>query len=181
MVDSYPEDITSEAEEEADDQATRGMADEEENDGRAEEEEAEQGDCIEAKEEQISANLHGYLVKCHVKDVHIKAIENKGLVPPHDEPQWRTNHKALVPAPNQIEILMLKSHVDRGLSMPPSHFFSNLLKFYGLRLHHIAPNSLVSVAGYADLCEGYLRIRPRVDLLQLFFSMRPNYEDDGFL
>jgi hypothetical protein len=75
---------------------------------------------------------------------------------------------------------MLKSHVERGLSMPPSHFFSNLLKFYGLQLHHIAPNSLVSVEGYAALCEGYLGIQPRVDLFQLFFSVRANFEDDGF-
>jgi hypothetical protein len=76
---------------------------------------------------------------------------------------------------------MLKSHVERGLSMPPSSFFTNLLKFYGLQLHHITPNSLVSIAGYAALCEGYLGIRPRVDLFQLFFSVRANYEDDRFL
>jgi hypothetical protein len=76
---------------------------------------------------------------------------------------------------------MLKSHVERGLSMPPSHFFNNLLKFYGLQLHHIAPNSLVSIAGYAALYEGFLGIRPRVDLFQLFFFMRPNYENDRFL
>jgi hypothetical protein len=76
---------------------------------------------------------------------------------------------------------MLKSHVKRGLSMPPSSFFMNLLKFYGLQLHHITPNSLVSVAGYAALCEGFLRIRPRVDLFQLYFSVWANYEDDGFL
>jgi hypothetical protein len=65
--------------------------------------------------------------------------------------------------------------------MPPSSFFTNLLKFYGLQLHHIAPNSLVSVAGYAALCEGFLGIHPRVDLFQLYFSVRANYEDDGFL
>jgi hypothetical protein len=76
---------------------------------------------------------------------------------------------------------MLKSHVERGLSMPPSSFFTNLLKFYGLQLHHISRNSLVSVAGYAALCKGYLGIHPRVDLFQLFFSVRANYEDDGFL
>jgi hypothetical protein len=76
---------------------------------------------------------------------------------------------------------MLKTHVERGLSMPPSSFFTNLLKFYGLQLHHIAPNSLVSVAGFAALCEGFLGTRPRVDLFQLLFSVRANYEDDGFL
>jgi hypothetical protein len=76
---------------------------------------------------------------------------------------------------------MLKFHVERGLSMPPSLSFTNLLKFYGPQLHHISPNSLVSVAGYTALCEGYLGIRPRVDLFQLFFSVRANYEDDGSL
>jgi hypothetical protein len=60
MADSYPEDITSEAEEEAEDYAAREMVDKEENDGGAEEEEAEQGDGVEAEEEQIPANLHGY-------------------------------------------------------------------------------------------------------------------------
>jgi hypothetical protein len=85
-------------------------------------------------------------------------------VAPQAESHWRTDHKALVLAPNSTEILMLKSHVERGLSMPLSQFFMNLLKYYGLQLHHIAPNSLVSVAGYVALCEGFLRIRLRVDM-----------------
>jgi hypothetical protein len=93
MVDSYLEDITSEAEEEADDQAARGIEDEDENDGGAEEEENEQGDGIEGEEEQILVNLHGCWVKCHVKDVHIQALENEGLVAPQAESQWRTDHK----------------------------------------------------------------------------------------
>jgi hypothetical protein len=100
---------------------------------------------------------------------------------PQAESHWRTDFKALVPAHNSTEIVMLKSHMERGLNMPPSSFFTNLLKFYGLQLHHIAPNCLVSVAGYAALCEGFLGICPRVDLFQLYFSVRANYEDDGFL
>jgi hypothetical protein len=59
-VDSYPEDITYEAEEEVVDQATEEIADGEENDGGAEEEVTEQGGGIEAEEEQIPVNLHGY-------------------------------------------------------------------------------------------------------------------------
>jgi hypothetical protein len=50
-VDSYPEDITSEAEEEVVEQTAIGMADEEENDGRAEEEDAVQDGGIGAEEE----------------------------------------------------------------------------------------------------------------------------------
>jgi hypothetical protein len=158
MVDSYPEDVTSEAKEEVAGQAAEGAANEEENDGGAEEEDVEQDGGIRAEEEQIPMNLHGYWVKCHVKDAHVQALEDEGTVAPQAESQWRTDHKALVPTPNSTEILMLKSHVERGLSMPPSHFFSNLLKFYGLQLHHIAPDSLVSVVGYAALCEGFLGI-----------------------
>jgi hypothetical protein len=108
-------------------------------------------------------------------------MEGEGTVAPHAQSGWRTDLKALVPIPKPSEIVMLKSHVERGLSMPPSPFFTNLLKFYGLQLHHISPNSLVSVAGYATLCEGYLGIRPRVDLFQLFFSVWANYEDDRSL
>jgi hypothetical protein len=108
-------------------------------------------------------------------------LESEGTVAPQAESHWRTDFKALVPTPNSTEIVMLKSHVERALSMPPSSFFTNLLKFYGLQLDHIAPNNLVSVAGYAALCEGFLGIRPRIDLFQLFFSVRANYEDDGFL
>jgi hypothetical protein len=170
MADSYPEDVTSEAEEEVAGQAAEGAAEEEENNGRAKEEDVEQDGRIRAKEEQILMNLHGYWVKCHVKDAHVQALEDEGTVAPRAESQWRTDHKALVPAPNSTEILMLRSHVERGLSMAPSHFFRNLLKFYGLQLHHIAPNSLVSIAGYAALCEGILGIRPRVDLSSSYTS-----------
>jgi hypothetical protein len=129
MADVYPEDITSEAEEE-----TAGLTAEEaaekELDGGAEEE--GQDDGAEAEEEQIPQKLHGYWVKCHVKDAHVQSLENEGTMAPQAESHWRTDFKALVPAPNSTEIVMLKSHVERGLSMPPSSFFTNLLKFYGL-------------------------------------------------
>jgi hypothetical protein len=98
------------------------MAEEEEQDGGAKVEEPE----------HIPVNLHGYWVKCHVKNAHVLALEKEGTVAPKAESQWRTDHKALVPAPNKTEILMLKSHIERGLSMLPSHFFNNLLQFYGL-------------------------------------------------
>jgi hypothetical protein len=78
MADSYPEDITSEAEEEMAGLTTEEAA-EKEVDGGAKEE--EQDDGAEA-EEQIPHNLHGYWVKCHVKDAHVQALENEGTVAP---------------------------------------------------------------------------------------------------
>jgi hypothetical protein len=174
MADLDLEDIMSEAEEEMAGTNADDLADKEA-EGEAKEEGAED------EEEQIPQNLHGYWQISHVKDSDIQSMEGEGTMAPQAESGWRTDFKAPVPIPNPSEIVMLKSHVERGLSMPPSLFFTNLLKFYGLQLHHISPNSLVSVSGYAALCEGYLRIRPRVDLFQLFFSVRANYEDDGSL
>jgi hypothetical protein len=49
-------------------------------------------------------------------------LENEGTVAPQAESHWQTDFKAPVPAPNSTEIVMLKSHVERGLSMPPSSF-----------------------------------------------------------
>jgi hypothetical protein len=79
------------------------MADEEEQDGGAEAEGTGRGGGIEAEEaEQIPINLHGYWVKCHVKDAHVLALDKEGTVAPKVE---------LVSAPNKTEILMLKSHI----------------------------------------------------------------------
>jgi hypothetical protein len=169
MADLDPEDIMSKAEEE--------MAGANSDDPKANGEAEEEG----AEDEQIPQNLHGYWQKSCIKDSDVQTMEGKGTVAPQAESLWRTDFKASAPIPNPSEIVMLRSHMERGLSMPPSLFFTNLLKFYELQLHHISPNSLVSVAGYAALCEGYLRIHPRVDLFQLFFSMQANYEDDGSL
>jgi hypothetical protein len=77
MADSYPEDITSEAEEEMAGTTTEEAADKEV-DGEAKEEEQEDG--AEAEEEQIPQNLHGYWAKCHVKDAHVQVLENEGTV-----------------------------------------------------------------------------------------------------
>jgi hypothetical protein len=58
MADSYPEDVTSEAEEEIAGQAMEEMAKEEGNDSKADKEELDGG--VQAKEEQIPRNLHRY-------------------------------------------------------------------------------------------------------------------------
>jgi hypothetical protein len=51
---------------------------------------------------------------------------------------------------------MLKSHIDRGFSLPPPYFLKGILRHYRLQLHHIAPNSFTIIVGFVALCEGYL-------------------------
>jgi hypothetical protein len=85
MADSYPEDVTSKAKEEVAGQTAEEAAEEEGNDGGAEEE--EQDGRVRAEEEQIPMNLHGYWVKCHVKDAHVQALKDEGTVAP-----WAESH-----------------------------------------------------------------------------------------
>jgi hypothetical protein len=73
-------------------------------------------------------------------------------------PRWQVDTGAAAPAPSKKEIVMLKSHIDRGFSFPPSYFLKSMLRHYRLQLHHIAPNSFTIVAEFVALCEGYLGI-----------------------
>jgi hypothetical protein len=74
---------------------------------------------------------------------------------------------------------MLKSHIDCGLSFPPSYFLKGVLRHYRLQLHHIAPNSFTALAGFIALCEGYLGISPRGDLFCLYFNICHNRDTNG--
>jgi hypothetical protein len=75
-------------------------------------------------------------------------------------------------APLEKEVVMLKSHVDHGLSLPPSRFFTGMLAYYKLQLHHNPPNSFTIIAGFVALCKGYLGVQPRGDLFRLYFNIR---------
>jgi hypothetical protein len=80
-----------------------------------------------------------------------------------------------------MEIMILKSHIDRGLSLPPSYFLKIILRHDRLQLHQIAPNSFPIIAGFVALCEGFLGIYPRGDLFRLYFNIRHNRDANGDL
>jgi hypothetical protein len=84
-----------------------------------------------------------------------------------------------MPIPSDGEIVMLKFHIDRGFSLPPSYFLKGVLRHYRLQLHHIAPNSFTVIAGFVALCEGYLGINPRGDLFPLYFNICHNRDANG--
>ena len=55
---------------------------------------------------------------------------------------------------------MMKSHVERGLSLPPSDFFSEAMLFYAVNPQHLSPNAILTLSGFQALHEGYLGVRP---------------------
>jgi hypothetical protein len=106
-------------------------------------------------------------------------LEREGRIATKEISRWRVVPGEAAPIPSDEEVVMLKSHTDRGLSLPPSYFLRELLRHYRLQLHHIAPNSFTTLAGFVALCEGYLGISPRGDLFRLYFNIRHNRDTNG--
>jgi hypothetical protein len=60
-----------------------------------------------------------------------------------DLPEWRvlpTNHRE--PAPLEGYMVSFVAFHERGLGMPLSRFMRAILYYYGVELHHLAPNSI---------------------------------------
>jgi hypothetical protein len=55
-------------------------------------------------------------------------------------PEWRVpsaNHRE--PAPLEGYVVSFVAFHERGLGMPPSQFMWAILHYYGVELHHLAP------------------------------------------
>jgi hypothetical protein len=111
---------------------------------------------------------------CNVNEEILSSLEQEGRIAAKKISRWRADPGAAMPAPSDEEVVILKSHIDRGLSLLPSYFLKGVLWHYRLQLHHIAPNSFTALAGFVALCEGYLGISPRGDLFRLYFKIRQN-------
>src|SRR3954464_13952878 len=76
------------------------------------------------------------------------------------------------PAPAEGERVVFRSHLTRGLGLPASGFFRSFLEFHSLQPHHLTPNSVVLLAAFVTLCEGYLGVLPTIELWGEFFHSK---------
>jgi hypothetical protein len=118
---------------------------------------------------------------CNLDEEVLSSMEQEGLIAAKEISKWWVEPNAATPAPLKKEIVMLKSHIERGLSLPPSYFLKSILRHYRLQLHHIALNSLTIIEGFVALCKGFLGIYPRGDLFCLYFNIRHNRDPNGDL
>jgi hypothetical protein len=109
----------------------------------------------------------------------LSSLEREGYIAAKEISRWRVDPGATMPAPSDEEVIMLKSHIDRGFSLPPSYFLKGILWHYRLQLHHIAPNSFTTIVGFIVLYEGYLGINTRGELFRLYFNIRHNRDANG--
>jgi hypothetical protein len=81
-----------------------------------------------------------------VMERRLEELVRDGLLRPRtsqDLPEWRvppTNHQE--PAPLEGYVVSFVAFHERGLGMPPSWFMWAILHYYGVELHHLAPNSV---------------------------------------
>ena len=78
----------------------------------------------------------GRWIACRLKERDMLELEEEGMLPPKDVSSWRRAFGDELPNPQASERVVLKTYVERGLSFPPSEFFTEVMDYFGLQLHH---------------------------------------------
>jgi hypothetical protein len=102
----------------------------------------------------------------NVSEFELKALQGEGFLAPDF---FKFTKDSTAPAPEPHERVLTKAWIERGLSLPLSEFFLEVLHTYGLQPHNICPNSYLLLSNFVTLCEGHLGVRPDIRLFQLFF------------
>src|SRR3954469_25443386 len=90
---------------------------------------------------------------------------------------WRAAPAGEVtPSPQAGEKGYFKAQLVGGVSLPISNFFLSILNHYRVQPQNLSPNSILALNNYAALCEGYLGVKPRLDLFVYFFTVK---REDG--
>ncbi|KAK1664263.1 hypothetical protein QYE76_052422 [Lolium multiflorum] len=133
------------------------------------EKKAEEMAAKKSKARQRDSESKGKWWPCTTTDIELQNLEGEGFLQPGS---WRTTPNALAPAPQDNEMVLTKALVERGFSFPPSDFFLEILKAYGLQPHNISPNSVLAISNHVTLCEGHLRVTPELSLFQYYFTVK---------
>ncbi|KAK1695834.1 hypothetical protein QYE76_012531 [Lolium multiflorum] len=122
-----------------------------------------------SKARQRDSESKGKWWPCTTTNIELQNLEGEGFLQPGS---WRATPSALAPAPQDNEMVLTKALVERGFSFPPSDFFLEILKAYGLQPHNISPNSVLAISNHVTLCEGHLRVAPELSLFQYYFTVK---------
>ncbi|KAK1670908.1 hypothetical protein QYE76_059067 [Lolium multiflorum] len=122
-----------------------------------------------SKARQRDSEAKGKWWPCTTTDMELRNLETEGFL---QHGSWRSIPNELAPAPKDDEMVRTKALVERGFSFPPSDFFLEILKTYGLQPHNISPNGVLAICNHVTLCEGHLRVTPELSLFQYYFTVK---------
>ncbi|KAK1662787.1 hypothetical protein QYE76_050946 [Lolium multiflorum] len=82
-----------------------------------------------------------------------------------------------VPQPEPGERVVFGAHFERGLGLPASAFFWHFLDYFGLQLHHLPANAIVTLSCYVAFMEGYAGLWPDVDFWSRMLFIKAHTTD----
>ena len=106
----------------------------------------------------------------------METLVSAGLLPEKSVIQWRPALGEDRPYENTGEIVAFAPYFEWGLGLPCSVFFSGLLHYYRIQLHHVTPNSFVHISIFVHLCEAFQGIEPHFELLRFLFHLKPQLD-----
>ena len=106
-------------------------------------------------------------------DFDLETLVSNGLLPEKSIIQWRPALGEDRPYENTGKIVAFAPYFERGLGVPCLAFFSGLLYYYRIQLHHLTPNSFVHISIFVHLCEAFLGIEPHFELSCHLFHLKP--------
>src|SRR3954466_15892127 len=89
--------------------------------------------------------VRGFWFPCKPDDAPMKLLVDEGFLK-RDLFHYTSDEATLVPPSGFI--VMFRAWMDRGLSLPPSKFFLDVLKLYKLQPHNICPSSYTIMANF---------------------------------
>ena len=110
--------------------------------------------------------------KC--SDSDLESLVSAGLLPVKSIIQWRF---ALGPDrsyENTGEIVAFAPYFEWRLGLPCPDFFSGLLSYYRVQLHHLTPNSFVHLSIFVHLCEAFGALSPILSSAIFISTSSPN-------
>ncbi|KAE8784401.1 hypothetical protein D1007_41952 [Hordeum vulgare] len=119
-----------------------------------------------------NSSSNGAWLGSEICDGHIEALRHRWMLPPAFLVIVWIPDAENAPTPQEGEVVVFDEHFYRGFGLPASTFFSKWLTLFGLQAHHLAPNSILQLASFVVLCEGFLGIEPRLDLWQSLFFLK---------
>ena len=102
----------------------------------------------------------------------LEDMERRGVLPHRALLPWRPAEREEFPTENSGETVVFTSFFERGFSLPTGSFFRGLLRYYGLELTHMTPNSIGAIAFFIKFCESYLGIPPHFGLFHYLYAVR---------
>ena len=106
------------------------------------------------------------------REAALEKLHSDGLLPEKQLGEWKAPGNHRVPVLNEEEIVLFTPFVERGLGLPTSNFFRELLYYYGIRMNHLNPNSILQLSIFIHLCEAFLGIPPSICLFRYFFKLK---------